>query len=64
MANKADPWLKGVQARVAGASRASVPYAQDRIEIGSKDIYAANAWFDGWDTAEIILTLHNAKEPV
>ena len=62
--NMTDPWLKGVRARVAGESRAAIPYAQNKIEIGSSELVAATQWFSGWDTADIILGFHNAKEPV
>lgn len=57
-------WLEGVRARVAGASRATCPYGQDRIEVGNNAVMEANEWFSGWDTANIILGFHNAKEPV
>jgi len=64
MANNAtDEWLEGVKARVAGMSRSAVPYGQASFEMGATAIRRANQWFDGWDTADIILGFHNAKEP-
>ncbi len=65
MANNAtDEWLEGVKARIAGMSRSAVPYGQASFEMGATAIRRANEWFDGWDTADIILGFHNAKEPV
>lgn len=62
--NNTDEWLQGVKARVAGMSRASVPYGQRSFEVGATAIRKANDWFSGWDTADIILGFHNAKERV
>jgi len=64
MNNRTDPWLKGVQARIAGAPRAAVPYGQNKIEVGVSDLIAATEWFKGWDDADIIIGFPNIKEPV
>lgn len=61
--NISHDWLEGIRARVAGAPRAACPFGQNKIDVGNSDIIRANEWFSGWDTANIILDLHDAKEP-
>jgi hypothetical protein len=50
-------WLEGIRARTTHKPRSIMPY------MGERDTNKAVEWYGGWDTADIILTMHNAVEP-
>ncbi len=57
MNNKNQWWLEGVRARVNGWGRIANPYAT------LADSKQPVQWYAGWDTADIILSISNVKEP-